>query len=299
MARLTAHFGLPDDVPFLNVDIDHDTPAFLCPFTIRFLAKHDRQAASFVGSLDSFMGVVTELLTSTRGDDYDSASQLLSQFREPWELRLGYTRSGCDGHGAADVLGARLTHTLSTDMEAFIRVNMLQRMEDIQVFVNGVGNDVVSDMAGRVGLDVLVSFTVEMMAQYPQLACGPEGATVHSYRSWDGGQRAWADKTAVLPQAGGRVLILVPALWADSNPIVSKVRFLDLTSMAVLQKNAADLDGKWTSRADLKKAERPFSAADINLRVARAELEHHGRNIVQHFHSAAMLTLQRRLGLIA
>lgn len=299
MAPITAHFGLPDDVPFLDVDADRDTATFLCPFTARFLSTHDRWAARFVATTDSFMHTVIALLTSPDAAKRSRGQELLSQFKEPEELRLGYTKSGCRGHGAARVLGSRLAHALTTDLEAFLRIGLLNRLEDLQVFVNGVGNDVVSDAAGRIGLDVLVSYTREMMAQYPQLSHGPDGTVSHTYATWDTAREAWVDKTAVLPKVRGRALVLVPALWADPNPIVSKERFLDLTSMTMLQDIAADLDGRLTSKADLKKAQRPFSAAEINLRVVRTEWERHTHNLMGHFHAAALQTLQRRLGLTA
>lgn len=299
MTAISAHFGLPDDVPFLNVDVDHDTRQFLCPFTIRSLASWDHSANAFTQASDSFMDLVMDLLSSGDRPNRDHARGLLNEFKEPRELRLGYTRLGCAGHGAADVLGERLTHALTADLEGFVRMGVLHRTEDIQVFVNGIGNDVVSDIVGRIGLSVLVNYTIQMMERYPQLMGGPEGTIKHTYRTWDGDQLEWADCSAILPKAGGRALILVPKLWADPNPIVSKERFLDLTSMTVMQETAAVIDGKRTPKVDLKRGHRPFSAAEINLRVARGQLEEFGRDLLRHFHAAATLTLQRRLGLIA
>lgn len=299
MTLITAHSGLPDNVPFLDVHIDIDTRQFLCPFTIRHLARWDRSAAIFSRTSDSFMDHVVGLLAAGEDADLNHARGLLSQFKEPRELRLGYTKSGSAGHGAAEVLGARLIHALTTDLEGFLRMGVLRRLEDIQVFVNGIGNDVVSDIVGRIGLSVLVDYTSEMMSNYSRLAAGREGTIRHTYSTWDVERLAWVERSAILPQAGGRPLILVPRLWADPNPIVSKTRFLDLASMTVLQDIAAIADGKRKPKADIKNAQRPFSAAEINLRVARRQLDEAGHDLIRDFQVAATLTLQRRLGLTA
>lgn len=299
MTTLTARLGLPSTVPFVDVDYDRDTPTFLCPFTLRHLAAADPYAATVAARLDSFMVHLRQLLTSGRPQDLDRARRLLSQFKEPRELRLGYTIHGNDGHGGAEVLGARLLHALTTDLEAFMRVGVLRRLEDVQVFVNGIGNDVVSDMVGRIALGVFVEFTLEMMTAYPQLGASSEGKARHRFREWDPAQLDWIERTAVLPMVGGRVLILTPKLWADPNPIVAKERFLDLVTATVLQERMLDADGKRPSKVEAKRMQRPFSAADINFRVASEELEAWGFDLVRRFHMVAEQTLKRRMGLTA
>jgi hypothetical protein len=49
-------------------------------------------------------------------------------------------------------------------------VIVVQRLEDLTPFIDGVGPDLISDLMTRIESGVLIDFTRDMMATYPQLA---------------------------------------------------------------------------------------------------------------------------------
>jgi hypothetical protein len=98
-------------------------------------------------------------------------------------------------NGAEDV-GAAIWDALSTDAEALVRVGVLTQVEDLPIFVDGVAEDITSDLTTRIVFQPLADFTAEMIARFPRFSSGGHSTEVVPRQVWDpnaaGPRRAWS-----------------------------------------------------------------------------------------------------------
>ncbi|WP_040339810.1 hypothetical protein [Candidatus Blastococcus massiliensis] len=130
---------------------------------------------------------------------------------------------GVAGHAFGSELGERLWEQLSTNTAC--RAAALTRLEDLRLFIDGVGYDLISDLATRVVFEELADFTTEMMNQFPQLQASP--TVVLNVDAWDLTTSDWMPRSFTLPDAYGP-LLLVPKDWVywrtlmDTEPFYNR-----------------------------------------------------------------------------
>ena len=82
-------YGLPHDVPFINVDTHEDTPLWVQEILIRDQADTDPFAQKAHQEYASFGNTVLGQVQSESSEDHDEAKECLSKLGEPPETRLG------------------------------------------------------------------------------------------------------------------------------------------------------------------------------------------------------------------
>ncbi|MGG5172409.1 hypothetical protein ACQR35_09570 [Pseudarthrobacter sp. J1738] len=116
----------------------------------------------------------------------------------------------------------------------------LSKLEDLALFVTGVGKDLTSDMTTRVIIGVLVEFTQEIMQLYPSLAVG---AVSRMVRIWDTQTLDWIDQEVFLPFANGIQLLLIPVEWARGNLLMASRSFYNRKATETLQEEQTVVRG--------------------------------------------------------
>lgn len=279
--RLTEFYGIADPVPFLDVNVEHDSALFLDPRSIRLAAGPHPHAATARDQLDSFFDTITSCVLSTDATIHARGLELLQNFSEPWETRLGLSARGCLGHGGADEVGRWIWETLNTNADAFFRIGVLRQVEDISTFVTGVAEDITSDLTTRIVYDSLAGFTADMMDRYPQLARRTQRAP---RRAWDG-SGGWVEHDIELPVANGRPVLLVPRDWARNSLMMGSRRYY---SRAILdyfqQQQTIQVSGhrfqpskEVLRRRDATAYSRPL-VLDTTVTAA-----HHGQDLMKQF----------------
>lgn len=221
MRTISNYFGLPEDLPFHNVDVEQDNPLFLDLDAIRFHGHADF-AVFRSDALASAHSYMEELMAATRERSAESiarASSMLT-FPEPWYTRLGLSELGCRGRGGAHGVAEDILAALSEDPQMQHIVGELTKLTQIQFFVEGVGPDICSDITTRVVMNSLLDFTKLMMAEYPELL---SETRIENVRAWSRDANAWIDREVELPAPEGQPLVLVPNGWARPN-LISKTR---------------------------------------------------------------------------
>lgn len=210
MVQITTDFGIQGPVDFLDVHVERDNLLFIDPSAIRFVAKQgDQYAQAADRSLTDFFDYVLQMLSSSNPVDRQAGEEALQQFSELKETRLGMSRSGFDGHGAAEELGTQIWEQLSTNPLCKHAIATLKYIEDVPLFVDGIDKDITSDLTARIILLTLEKFTTDMMTKHPEFQLTrPTTTTTTHY--WDQSQKAWVPKTITLPEANGVPLLLVP-----------------------------------------------------------------------------------------
>jgi len=210
MPRITDDFLITGPVEFLDVNVERDNLLFLDPSAIRAAAAAgDSYALKAAATLNSFFDRTLVALASTSPTARADGESDLQQFSEIGETRLGMSRTGYRGRGAAAELGTRIWNELDTNPLCKHTIATLKYIEDIPVFVEGIDKDILSDITVRIVFETLEQFTTDMVTKYPTLRTHRPMQTFN-VDYWNNTTGKWANKSVLLPSADGKPLLLVP-----------------------------------------------------------------------------------------
>lgn len=246
MPTVTAHYGITDPAPFIDVEVTADNRLYLDPHAIRLRKSGQPFADQALRCLDTFTEQVTDSILTGTPASLRHGEQLLQRFVEPWETRLGMSHRGFHGHGGADVVGTWIWDVLTDDVEALVRIGVLKQIEDLPLFVEGVDRDITSDITTRIIFDALATFTEQMMVQYPQFSAGEHRVKTFAKQIWSPDALGWVEAEMTLPVVDGKELLLVPAGWARPTLLMSAGRYYETSvlSFAQLERAVVGSNGK-------------------------------------------------------
>lgn len=229
-------------------------------------------------SLHSFFTEVLRCRDSSAPADLCKGLQLLQDLHEPNETRLGETAEGSRGRGFGPEMGELLWKQLQIPV---CKSAALSKLEDLPIFVEGVGKDLISDMTTRVIFGVLVEYTQEMMKIYPSLA---KNAVTRTVRLWNLNTLDWQEHDVLLPFADGLQLLLVPVDWVRGNVLMASSSFYNLKATQTLQieQTVTLNDVKVKPSKRLLKKQNP-KVKKLNGSQTVVYLRDHGRNLVDEF----------------
>lgn len=246
MTSLSKRYKIADPTPFFDVDTTDDTPMFVDPRRIRVTTEFPRVRQEAIGCLDTFWDALADAVL-TRSSD---GPALLKQFHELPETRLGLSKKGVNGSGTGDEIGQHMWDELSGNLHALVRVAILKHVEDLPVFIPNVGNDRTSDITTRIVLGPLVTFTHQMLQQYPQM-----GGNVKEYERqlWDPVSRGWVMRKVKLPVVNGKPLLLVPRRWVRRTLMMTSSRFYGTSALDYVKDSETRVLGNGKLDAPTKK----------------------------------------------
>lgn len=242
MANITDWYGISRAVPFLDVDVHQDSAMFIDPHAVRLSSGPQPHAEDAQRALVSFFHQVSTYVLAGDPTTHRQGLVLLQSFTEPWETRLGLSRSGIFGHGGSSVVGEWIWRALNDDLRALLEVGILTRVEELPLFVEGVDRDITSDLTTRIIFRVLAAFTREMVGEFPEFTAGRHQVTTVTRRVWDTTKHAWTDAVLELPVAAERPLLLVPRDWARPRLLMSARRYFDTSILSFVQDEGASFD---------------------------------------------------------
>jgi hypothetical protein len=277
MPTITTHYGIPDPVPFVDVEVAADNRLYVDPHAIRLRKTPLPFADRALECVDTFTHEVTDSIIKGTPADRRRGEKLLQQFVEPWETRFGMSAEGFHGHGGADIVGTCIWEVLNDDAEALVRVGVLKQIEDLPLFVEGVDRDITSDITTRIIFEPLAQFTAAMIERFPQFTS--LGHKVRTFRKqvWDPSARDWGGADVALPVVDGKPLLLVPQGWARRTLLMSAGRYYETSvlSFAQLEQAVRMSDGKLstTPKDRLKKQSGLGRGRGTNMRVTMQAFE--------------------------
>lgn len=196
------HLGLRQpQLDFVDVAIDTDSRVFIDPRALLLLETP--WGRDCVALVQDFFRTV---LNAIKAGDQARAASLLGQLHEPNETRLGLSRGRPQGHALGDELAGRVRQAL-TESEA-VQSGLLTDLEDTILMIEGIGDDLVSDITTNVIREPLVRYTQHAAED---LGIPMEEAVYPGGPFWDPGVETWYQALVPLPvPAAGRPLVLVP-----------------------------------------------------------------------------------------
>lgn len=204
--RVSRYFKLGRDqstLDFIDVPIDGDIPVFIDPEALRSLDT--RWGHDCVSLLQSFFESV---LKAIRNNDHNRARLLLSQLNERNEFHLGFSKGKARGHALGPVSAENIWKQLIKSKAA--QTGLVQDLEDTVLFVDGVGNDMLSDAICNIIRGPLIAYT-NQACNYYNIPLTPN---VNSGHIWSPLNERWEQSFVSLPKTKHGVLILVPKVIA-------------------------------------------------------------------------------------
>ena len=229
--KISNYLGVSSkNLPFLDVDLAKDNFLFIDPRAIRIASLHNnfnsnKYAKKAVVLMDSFFNIITAAVLNQASTGVANLREqdLLNQFKEPNETRLGMSAKSPKGIGGGETVGTNIWTVLSNDLLALVRIGLLKRIEELSVFVPKVGIDITSDLTTRLIFKVLVEFTQDMMGNYKKLKS--LGKISDPLRAWDVKSSDWVEERFYIPHYNGTPFLLVPREWVRRHSVISREKY--------------------------------------------------------------------------
>lgn len=119
------------------------------------------------------------------------------------------------------------------------------------MFIDGVGDDLISDMTTRIVYDVLAGFTAQMVSQFPSLAVTQ---VTQEADVWDSASLTWQQKRITLPFVGPHPLLLVPRDWVFWRLLMDPNAFYNRHSTRTVQEERTSQDARGKRLAPSKRS---------------------------------------------
>jgi hypothetical protein len=192
---------------FVDVDVRDDTHLFIDPRAFHQVDTDWTQEC--ISDLQSFFSTVISRIQE--GDDA-GARALLSSLSEPNETHLGVSEGRARGRGMGPELAKTIWEGLSKSRA--VETGLLEDLEDMVLFVEHIGPDIISDITTNIIRGPLIIYTQEVAAYYGLRM----KENVISGHIWDSGTRNWTQGFTTLPVTEHGRLLLVPKVIVRRSP---------------------------------------------------------------------------------
>lgn len=187
------------ELDFVNIDPELDTPLFIDTVLLR--NRKDAWSKKASASIKIFFDHFLELLMSGKKE---RARELFDYLHEPNETCLGLSAGKPRGSAIGDKDGAKLFDIIEQN---FSTINShIENVEDLFIFVDGIGQDKISDIATNVIKSHLLEYTINQC----NLWGIPLQDNVSTGFFWDSKQKKWEQDSGKSLVIDGKLILLVP-----------------------------------------------------------------------------------------
>lgn len=189
-----------DFVEFVNVPLDGDLLAFICPFLIANNRDIEIVDKIYLQLEDFFINLNKNYIVP---NDRKNGLLFLSELHEPNEYHFGYSDSN-KGKAIAKEKAETIYDSLRRNKLSKQGISITNEAHNILLLVEGIGQDLMSDTISNVCRNIFAEFTQEQCGKFKIQTFKTK---VNYYNSATG---KWDNKEFNLPQFKGKKLILVP-----------------------------------------------------------------------------------------
>ncbi|MBM4410528.1 MAG: hypothetical protein FJ037_04255 [Chloroflexi bacterium] len=200
--RVSGYFNLARTQPeldFVDVDVATDIPVFVDHRALLLLDSDWSDECQHL--IQNFFH---EVLAAAKNRNRSRGLQLLTVLREPNETHLGFSHGRPRGRGLGPESAKDIWEALARSQA--VASGLLQDLEDTILTTEGVGPDLISDIATKVIRAPLLRYT-QSMAEYYGIAL-TKG--VNSGAVWNPVTTTWDAFFTEMPIVDGAPLLLVP-----------------------------------------------------------------------------------------
>jgi hypothetical protein len=180
------YFGLDltqFELPFVDFDLNADVPLYIDPYAIT--KDPTELGARCHNTIVSFFQT---LLDAIRNGNKHFIKRLISRhLSEPHEIHLGVSHTARGGRGLGTVQEGQVVEALANSTAA--KVGVIQAIEELELHIEGIGPDKISDLIGNIILGELAQYTKEICQEFGLSTnhIAVSGFWNSEKREWDGG----------------------------------------------------------------------------------------------------------------
>ncbi|MCC1483644.1 hypothetical protein [Winogradskyella immobilis] len=201
MYNISTFFKIDGQQPkleFVDIKLSTDNLLFIDP---RLIEISDSAVAKEMQlRIEAFWG---ELIKAVRAKNQFRVNQLLSGLSEPHETRLGYSFSKHSGNSVGEKLKPKIIDAIQRNKA--VRTGVLSHFSDVELFIEDIGCDRISDITTKIIKEVLVEYTQKQceLLEIPMTEVWQND--MFDYRTYK-----WATKKVFLPVFADKPIIFVP-----------------------------------------------------------------------------------------
>ena len=227
------YYGLDEPqfkLSFVDFNLNSDVPLYIDPYAI---TKDQTDLAERCHN--SIISYFQTLLDAIRSDNKNQIKRLVSgHFSEPNEIHLGVSKKARGGRGFGTVQEGQVVNALATSTAA--KSGVIQTIQELELHIEGVGPDKVSDLIANIILAELATYTEEMCHEY---GIPTNYIAINGY--WNSENGEWGGGYFNLPSRETHSYILVPKRFVrHARDLISHREFYDKYVLSTLKKELLD-----------------------------------------------------------
>ena len=162
--KFTSHFKIKTkDIEFVDIPVnDEDLLAFICPFLIEN-NKSDKIVLKISNRLKNFLSELNKTFIKT--NDFKNGIPFLDHLHEPNEYHLGYSASN-KGKAVSKSKAQDIFTSLRNNRFAKQGLSITNEAHNVLLLVDGIGQDIMSDIIANVCRDIFGDFTTKICKKY-------------------------------------------------------------------------------------------------------------------------------------
>lgn len=231
----SSYYGLDEPqfkLPFVDFNLNSDVPLYIDPYAI---TKDQTDLAERCHN--SIISYFQTLLDAIRGGGKTQIKRLVSgHLSEPNEIHLGVGKKARGGRGIGPIQEKQVIETLASSTAA--KLGVIQTIQELELHIEGVGPDKVSDLVANIILAELATYTEEVCQEYgiPTNHIAVSGFWNSAKREWDGGYFN-------LPSRETHSYILVPKRFVRrARDLMNHREFYDKYILSTLKQELLSAD---------------------------------------------------------
>ncbi len=266
---------------FFNINIEQDIPKFIQPYTVEILNTETARQCNEV-ALDFFNTVHKKLLANK----YKEALTIFgNHLNEPKENCLGYASNTTNGKGLRDLAANAMRQILDQPH----LINEIEHIADLQLYVEQIMNDRISDLYTNVVRNVLNNYTLEQCKKH-NMGHLIKSVTFGSY--WDNNSHSWVEGSIKeMMVINNKPIILVPQSFLrgsfNPNTLYRNIVLTDLIKEDLIKNTSSLIKQR-------KNGERYISKKDKNLELRKNNYVPSKKSMVEFSKSSPNCTKRLR-----
>lgn len=211
------------ELEFVDYDLDGDTRLFLDPYFISTQNNNFCNKANVI--IKSFFNCILFYLKEGK---YSKAQDMLNHIGEFKDANLGLSEGKPRGKGIGCFYSKQLFNSLKKSKA--VKTGLVEDIEDLAIFIEGIGRDRMSDMLGNILRKLLIDYTIEQCNVYGiPLQKAPSGYY------WDTETNEWKTSYEKRLIINGKTYVLIPKFIVCYSVVYTPQNFIQHFALNFLQ----------------------------------------------------------------
>lgn len=212
------------ELDFVDIDVDGDLPLFIDPI---YISKANTPMINkMYSTLSNFFDYLMELINM---GNITEARNIFLNLNEVNDIHLGLSKNKARGNGIGEIYQKDIFDNILFTAQK--HEGLLNQIQDIKIFVQGIDRDRISDMIANIIKKELIDYT----KQQCDINNIPLTSGVQTGFFWDPIKKLWENKLDDMLVIDGKRIILVPRLIVSYAKEYTASKFVQHFALNYLQ----------------------------------------------------------------